>query len=452
MEITLLDGTTLQCEDEAFNAGAEAELFWTQDKKSVIKLYYNPADHTLQTLKNIIGRYNLTTEDSARSPYFAWPDAVVTQPKLGIRMPAVEQAQPLDHYIRPSFWKQLPITERGSWQTRVSIAYRMARIIRWMHLRGLCHSDLSPKNFMVNIHTGQTTLIDCDGLVVPNIQPPSVLGTPQCMAPELVMGSAKPTVNTDKHALAVLIYWTLLLRHPLQGPKVHHEDPEKDEQSAFGDQALYIEHPTDHSNRPERFPFTSELLTPAIQRLFERAFIEGLQRPARRPSAAEWEVALIRLADRVIPCLNDDCPMQSYVVPETKSYICPWCQTRYQTDINQVPVLSLYRMGNKRGIYTSDNWSIIGLPNRPLRWHHIDAQQSPDLATSTLPAAHFELDGQGRWYLVNDGLSDALVLANNQINPFRLGSRVELIDDAKILLGSGENYRMGQTKFEHLAP
>jgi len=91
------------------------------------------------------------------------------------------------------FWQVFLLLNRGSWQARLSISFRMSRILRWMHQRGLCHSDLSPKNFLVNVKNAQTTLIDCDGLVVPGIQPPSVLGTPQCMAPEIVMGKSTPS-------------------------------------------------------------------------------------------------------------------------------------------------------------------------------------------------------------------------------------------------------------------
>ena len=40
------------------------------------------------------------------------------------------------------------------------------------------------------------------------------------IAPEVVAGKKQPSIETDLHALAVLIYETLLLRHPLAGPKV----------------------------------------------------------------------------------------------------------------------------------------------------------------------------------------------------------------------------------------
>lgn len=85
-----------------------------------------------------------------------------------------------------------------------------------------------------------------------------MVGTPDFIAPEVVTTShlpkddAKrvlPSIATDRHALSVLIYMYLLFRHPLRGGKIHDMDDEvRDESLAMGEKALFIEHPTDHSN------------------------------------------------------------------------------------------------------------------------------------------------------------------------------------------------------------
>jgi DNA-binding helix-hairpin-helix protein with protein kinase domain len=316
----------------------------------------------------------------------------------------------------------------------------MARILRWMHNRGLCHSDLSPKNFLINIKNGQTALIDCDGLVVPGIQPASVFGTPWCMAPEIEMGSAMPSVNTDKHALAVLMYWTFLLRHPLVGPKIHHRDPEQDEALAKGANALYIEHPTDHSNRPVPLPFTSEMLTPLVCDLFRRAFVDALHKPEKRPAAAEWESALVRMADRIVPCQKPDCMMHAFVAPDTNNFKCPWCGTPYRAGL--LPVAHLYRPGARRGVYDSDKWSMVALQNRPILQHHVDSRKSPDPGVSSVPSAHFEMSSGGKWYLKNDGLDDATILETSGATPFKRGTSLELQPGMRILFGREEHCRV----------
>jgi DNA-binding helix-hairpin-helix protein with protein kinase domain len=441
MEIVMSDGTHLRCDDQPFNQGAEGECYWSEGKSSVIKLYFQQDAHRRTTVENIVGKFNLVKDDASRASYFGWPNGIVVLPRLGIRMPTVRDCKPLEHYVRQAFWKILPPSEQGSWQVRVTINYRMAKIIRWMHMRGLCHSDLSPKNFLVNIKNRQTTLIDCDGLVVPGIQPPGVYGTPQCMAPEIVMGKSMPSVNTDKHALAVLIYWTFLLRHPLQGPKTHDRDPEKDEQLAYGSKALYIEHPTDHSNRPDRLPFTSSLLTPLIQKLFSRAFIDGLFNPARRPSAAEWEAALLRMADRLLPCQNPSCAMKAFIVPDMHHFKCPWCGTPYKNPAG-VPILTLYRPGSIHGSYASDEWSIVGYQNRSLFLYHVDTQKSPDAGATPQAVAHFEVSKSGKWSLVNDGMDDSYILETGGKAPLKRGGGVELSPGMKILMGREDKCRL----------
>lgn len=447
MEITLSDGTKIRCDDRPFSQGAEGELYFSEGKTHVIKLYFpdpktgKPDPHRRTTVDNILTRFNLVKDDPSRAAYFGWPDAVVTSPKLGIRMPMVKDAKPLDNYVRPAFWQSLPTAEKGSWQVRLSITFRMARIMRWMQGRGLCHSDLSPKNFLVNIKTGQTTLIDCDGLVVPGIQPPSVLGTPQCMAPEIVAGKAKPSVDTDKHALAVLIYWTFLLRHPLQGPKTHDKDPEKDEQFAYGDRALYIEHPTDRSNRPAKLPFTTDLLTPLVKKLFNSAFIDGLHNPKKRPSPAQWESALQRMADRIVPCQNPSCAMKAFVVPDTPQFKCPWCGTPYRSPGGIMPIALLYRPGNVKGSFISDDWSMAVYQNRAVYLHHADSQNSPNHNAPPTTIAHFEADSKGKWYLKNDSAEDLRVFDGSTSSPVKRGSAIELSFDMKIMLGQNEKCR-----------
>jgi serine/threonine protein kinase len=129
-----------------------------------------------------------------------------------------------------------------------------------MHAAGLAHSDLSYNNVLIDPVTGKATIIDIDGLVVPGKFPPDVIGTPDFIAPEVMatkhLGKTDknrklPSIQTDRHALAVMIYMYLLYRHPLRGGKIHDLDPMKDEELGMGAKALFVEHPTDKSNRPK---------------------------------------------------------------------------------------------------------------------------------------------------------------------------------------------------------
>lgn len=214
--------------------------------------------------------------------------------------------------------------------------FKLARAVRRLHAAGLAHSDLSYKNVLVDPISGNSCIIDADELVVPGKYDAGVLGTPDFIAPEVMetkglkIGDPNkklPSIATDRHALAVLIYMYLLNRHPLRGGKVWDIDPAKDEELSMGEKALFIEHPTDKTNRvkpqdldksqlpqgdPTKLPYT--ICGPYLKKLFDRAFIDGLHNPSARPSAAEWEDALVKTCDLVQPCQNPKCEAHWYVL------------------------------------------------------------------------------------------------------------------------------------------
>jgi DNA-binding helix-hairpin-helix protein with protein kinase domain len=167
------------------------------------------------------------------------------------------------------------------------------------------------------------------------VLPPIMSGTTDYMAPEIVAAQMRgirdirPSIQTDLHSLAVLIYQLLLMRHPLRGPKVHDpKNPERDEQLALGEKALYTEDPDDRSNRPED-PFRGAwLLGEEVESLMRRAFTDGLRDPSKRPIAAAWHEALMRMADQHVPCFNPACEGKAFILLRDHPAVCPWCNTQ----------------------------------------------------------------------------------------------------------------------------
>lgn len=159
----------------------------------------------------------------------------------------------------------------------------------------------------------------CDGLVVPGKYPPDVVGTPDFIAPEVVMtsGLAKdnpqrklPRRETDQHALAVLIYMYLFCIATAWRSVHDVNDEQRDEALTMGEKALFVEHPTDRINRikvadakptelpwadTEKIPYT--ITGPYLSPLFLQAFVAGLHDPGMRPSANDWETALVKTVD-----------------------------------------------------------------------------------------------------------------------------------------------------------
>jgi len=293
-----------------------------------------------------------------------------------------------------------------------------------MHNSGLAHSDLSYKNVLINPKGGHAAIIDIDGLVVPGKYPPDVLGTPDFIAPE-VYKTLKynlkdkrrilPSIETDRHALAILIYMYLLYRHPLRGRKVHDMDPAKDEELSMGEKALFIEHPADNSNRPkekdpaylpwadvDQIPYT--VTGPYLKKLFDGAFIKGLHHPTERPSANDWEDDLVKTIDLMQPCGNKKCEQKWFIFDNSTKPICPFCGWKFK---GILPVLNLYS-SLKKGSFSPDNHRLMVYHNQYLYLWHTNRWISPNEKCSTAertPVGYFVLH-KGRWVLVNKKLPD----------------------------------------------
>jgi DNA-binding helix-hairpin-helix protein with protein kinase domain len=237
--------------------------------------------------------------------------------------------------------------ELGDWGQFVRISLNLARAIRRMHAAGVAHSDLSFNNVLIDPLTGSAIVIDLDGLIVQSFFPPQVAGTKGFIAPEVVKtqhlrqgdpAKVVPSKLTDLHALAVMIYQYLFTRHPLEGGARYSDtDVESQDRLEFGEKALFIEHPTDSTNRvnpkwlgkhdtlwgdPSKTPMS--LAGPYLTKLFLRAFVDGLHNPQLRPSAEEWETALIKTNDLLHKCSNSKCTMKWFVYDENTTQ-CPEC-------------------------------------------------------------------------------------------------------------------------------
>ena len=379
---TLDDGSLIEYLPEVIGEGGMKRVHFTPDRKSVVCFFKDSevgADPQRRArLQSIVGQFNPTTDPTVGdywSDLFCWPTGIVVQPEIGVVAPTYAanfffqegnfkgKEKQASWFTSPKLRRFLPASELGDWLKYIHISTRLARAVRRMHSAGLAHSDLSNKNVLIDPKTGGAVIIDCDSLVVPQIYPPDVLGTPGYIAPEVLATQELeltdpkrnlPSITTDRYALAVLIYEYLLGRHPLRGPKVNSvASAEEDEQLSMGSSALWIENPLDTSNRPRdpEFLKVSYLeLGPYLAPLFVRAFVDGLHDPNARPDAGEWERALVKTTDLLHPCENPACTHKWFVFDAQKK-ACPWCGTRLTV---AVPILNFYREGGK-GQFKSEN-------------------------------------------------------------------------------------------------
>lgn len=471
--------------NEVIASGAMKDIYLSPDKTYVVGFFRDAPDAALKDrLHQITTRYrsNLFDGDGGDfwRDYFCWPvDTVQYKGRIGVVVPFYasdfffEFGSRNDDMLgirgkdKEGKWfasasnreKFLDPREKGTWLTHLQICLAISRAVRRLHMAGLAHSDLSYKNVLVDPTRGKACLIDIDGLVVPGKFPPDVVGTPDFIAPEVIatqslpkddVSRVLPSRTTDRHALAVLIYMYLFFRHPLRGRKVCDPDPTRDEELGMGAQALFVEHPTDASNRvrpqdlraqalpwgdPAKRPYT--MAGPLLTALFDRAFIDGLHAPDKRPSAADWENALVRSMDMIQPC-SASCDMGWFVFDNTRAPVCPHCAAPYR---GKLPVLNLYS-SRTPGSFLPDNHRVMVWDGQSLfPWHanrtvfpneHLD----PELKKRV---GYFQLHDND-WFLINEGMPGMKDLLTGQ--EIAVGGHVKLDEGSQILLSPRDGGRL----------
>jgi len=469
--------------------GGVKNVYFSPDRKYVVAIFRDALDYNQkERLERITRLYLDRIKASDPSDYFInevfrWPTDVIESNGLtGIIVPVYNpnfffnkgyaSSDLIKGKEKNGKWfagakfrnAQFPLSlhqsELGDWMSYLQICVNLCRGVKKLHAMGLAHSDLSYNNVLVDPVTKAACIIDIDGLVVPGLFQAEVIGTAEFIAPEVMAtkhlsrtdpNRKLPRRETDLYSLPVLIYMYLLHRHPLMGGKVHDLDPETDNALAMGAKALFIEHPTDRSNRPkmdqisrwdqrwadvEKLPYT--ILGPYLKPLFDEAFIAGLHNPANRPTADDWERALLKTSDLLQPCVNKACDQKWYVFNNTSAPKCPFCGTEYK---GSLPVLDLYAQ-SKPGTWKPENHRLMVYKDQYLFEWHVNRnliRNEKLTADQKKPVGYFSFHNN-KWVLVNQHLKGLKDITNNKLIP--IGSMVELVHGNQLLLSAEEGGRV----------
>jgi DNA-binding helix-hairpin-helix protein with protein kinase domain len=321
--------------DQVAHRGGEGSLYFTTDNKYAVKIYKKVAPDKPRLLQMVIdlGR-NLGDDEQ----FLAWPLGVIDkmdgQAACGVATRFVPY-KPLYHYIYSPKDVEKQFRDGRSWLEYLKLARGTAAALRAVHGKGIAHGDVHLKNFLANPVNGEVVMIDLDGVVVKGFLPPQVKGMPGFIAPEVVMNKSKPEELTDRHSLAVLVLWILLFRNVMRSQTTYDpDDQEHDDLLSYGQHAAFSENPNDRSNWVPRIGtplfrsgvLSYRALTPKLQELTERALIQGLHDPQKRPQAAEWERALAEAYDVLISCATcrQSYFYQYWLQPPPRRQ-CPFC-------------------------------------------------------------------------------------------------------------------------------
>lgn len=442
--------------------GGMKYTYFAPDKSYVVQFFNEPSKvdvNTRSRIEAIMGRYNPTIPESMGGAIgndeklanyfrnrFCWPTGIVVSPEFGLVSPAypsnfffgaeaskllqLEGKDKKSNWFTSSNRRFLNKAELGDFRLMLQMSLLLARSIRRLHQAGLAHSDLSNNNVLIDPRTGNCVVIDIDSLVVPGLFPPEVAGTRGYIAPEVLSTMEldfsdprrkSPSSYTDMHALAVLIYEYLFNRHPLMGPKIFStESAEQDDYLGLGPQALFIEHPTDTSNRPVILKGEIKDLGPVLEKLFLRAFVDGLHNPDLRPTAMEWERGLVQTWDLLHQCSNPNCEKKWFVLNDINNPVCPYCHTRI-TDKQIVRFNIKQEVRGHNGQWRPYS-ELDVVNNTPLFKWHIQSNIFPDeKADKTMMA--YVCNHNNNWYLVNQSSTGMI---SPQGNPVPAGQAIKL--------------------------
>lgn len=466
--------------------GAIKDVYFSPDKSYVVAIYREIQDtNSIERLKKIATNYfhDFFMRDKVSGDFYknlyTWPtDVIKIEDKVGIIVPAYsskflfkkgyENNALLLGKEKDGKWfasakfrvkeskSKLDKSELGDWLAYFQIGVTIARGVKRLHAAGLAHSDLSYKNVLIDPIQKTASIIDIDGLVVPNLFPPDVIGTADFIAPEVLAtkhldkkdtNRELPNRLTDLHALAVLIYMYLLYRHPLRGGNYFGQlETEEEEDLLMGSKALFIEHPTDKSNQnfqreygdnlKKFYPWTDLQKTPYtitgpyLKKLFDQAFIKGLHNPQERPPAVMWEEALIKTNDLKLQCSNPDCDQKWFIYNNTIDTTCPFCDTKYQYSI---PVLDFFAQ-KQSNTWTSEDMRLVVYPNATLhQWHAnkniIRNERTTDEQKKRVGYFAFH---NNKWVFVNENLTSLKDITEDKEIP--MGTMVELTNGKNLLL------------------
>lgn len=294
--------------------GGQGAVYLVQGETYGLKAlkWYNEAQATKEQRNIIIDLINVGRPDGKIGERFVWPLDLVELDGQSRRFGYI-----MDIIDRKKFcslgevWAN--IQPAPSFSTMCKISYRMAEAFRKLHLAGFCYRDISIDNMLFNSTTGDILICDNDNIGVNGETNTQILGTMEYMAPEVILGKAAPSTETDLHSLAVLLFQLWIWHHPFHGMMEYvirsWDLPAKIK--VYGENPIFIFDPhNDQNGLPNDPEYDTarerwKLCPGSLKKLFIRAFTDGLKDPNKRVTEGEWMRLFKKLEHSIVSCPHD---------------------------------------------------------------------------------------------------------------------------------------------------
>lgn len=283
-------------------AGGQGEVYHVENngKHYALKWYFKHMATPEQKaiLDNLISR---GTPDAS----FLWPQDLIFK----------SQGEPFGYImpLRPKNYKSIvDMMKRHaepSFYALCRAAYNLTNGYEKLHSMGYSYRDISFGNLFFDPDNGDVLICDNDNVSANGVDNSSVYGTPRFMAPEIVVGKAKPSRNTDLFSLSILLFYMFMMGHPLEG-KLEADIKCMDIHAMnklYGTQPVFIFDPTNKTNRPVRGYQDNvliywDLYPQSIKDLFTLSFTVGLTTPGKRVTEKKWMETFINLMCGISKC------------------------------------------------------------------------------------------------------------------------------------------------------
>lgn len=295
MEGQLKNGTILTSESgnkykvvNLLGAGGQGEVYDVEcdGKHYALKWYFKGSATTRQ--KKLLEE---SIAKGAPDSSFLWPMELIV-PAQGTLFGYIMPLRPKNYKSIVDLMKK---RVNPSFYVLCRTAFNLTKGYRNLHAQGAKYQDISFGNLFFNPDNGDVLICDNDNVSYGSSKPGGVLGTPGFMAPEIVRGEKRPSRDTDRYSLAVLLFYLFMVNHPLEGKQ---EASIKCMDMAarvklYGTDPIFIFDPDNKTNRPvpgihDNANIYWPLYPEKLRELFTKSFTVGLNTPSKRVTEPEW--------------------------------------------------------------------------------------------------------------------------------------------------------------------